>query len=177
MSAVFSGRTGALWRRVSNHNVFWRQKIFKFFCKRTNKIQCSTMQPLKTLKPFELTWPLRKQPSNSRMLLVRLQKKKLDSFVFQKPLWLDNRELKQRRFWAKHVNRKRAFFSSNKPWRYCICIAKWLNSCSDDLPKNLFKITAQECKVHFRLTCVAQKTSLLKLPILHPSAPVRVVAL
>ena len=34
------------------------------------------MQPLKTLKPFELAWPLRKQPSNLWMLLVRFQEKK-----------------------------------------------------------------------------------------------------
>ena len=32
-------RTGAPGRRVSNNNVFWKQKILKFFCKRTNKIQ------------------------------------------------------------------------------------------------------------------------------------------
>ena len=38
-----------------NHNVFWRQKILRFFCKRTNKIQGSTiMQQLKTLNPFTL---------------------------------------------------------------------------------------------------------------------------
>ena len=34
------------------------------------------MQSLKTLKPFEVTSPLRKQTSNLWMLLVRLQKKK-----------------------------------------------------------------------------------------------------
>ena len=38
-----------------------KQKIFKSFCKRANKIQDSTIQPLKTLKPFELIWPLREQ--------------------------------------------------------------------------------------------------------------------
>ena len=57
-----------------------------------------------------------------------------------------NRELKQRRFWATPVNRKWAFFSFNQPWRYRIYIAKCLNSYRDDLRKNLFKITAQECK-------------------------------
>ena len=30
---------------------------------------------------------------------------------------LDIRELKQRRFWATHVNRKWAFFSFSMPWR------------------------------------------------------------
>jgi len=34
------------------------------------------MQPLKTLKPFELAWRLRKKPSNLWMLLVRFQEKK-----------------------------------------------------------------------------------------------------
>ena len=57
-----------------------------------------------------------------------------------------NRELKQRRFWATHVNRKWAFFSFSKPLRYRICIAKCLNSYRDDLLKDLFKITTQVCK-------------------------------
>ena len=48
-------RTGALGRRLSNHNGFWEQKFLKFISKQTNDIQVSTMQPLKTLKPFELT--------------------------------------------------------------------------------------------------------------------------
>ena len=65
----------------------------------------------------------------------------------------ENREFNKRRFWATHVNRKWAFFSFNIPWRYQICIAKCLYSCRDDLPKNWFKVQ----KVHFRLTCVAQK--------------------
>ena len=48
-------RTGAL-GRVSNHNVLWEMKDSQvFFGKRTNEIQGSTMQPLKTIKPFELT--------------------------------------------------------------------------------------------------------------------------
>ena len=32
-------QTWALVRRLSNHNHFWKQKILKFFGKRTNKIQ------------------------------------------------------------------------------------------------------------------------------------------
>ena len=56
------------------------------------------------------------------------------------------RELKQRRFWATHVNRKWAFFSFSKTLRYRIYIAKCLNSYRDDLLKNLFKITAKVCK-------------------------------
>ena len=35
------------WKNLSNHNVFWKQKIFKFFffCKWTNNIQGLTMEP------------------------------------------------------------------------------------------------------------------------------------
>ena len=51
------------------------------------------------------------------------------------------REFKQ---WNR--NRKWAFFSFNIPWGYHICIAKCLYSYRDDLPKNLFKITAEEFK-------------------------------
>ena len=40
----------------------------------------------------------------------------------------DIRELRQRRFGATHVNRKWAFFSFNKPWRYHIFIPKCLYS-------------------------------------------------
>ena len=54
--------------------------------------------------------------------------------------------VKQRRFWAVHVNRKWAFLSFNTPWRYQICIAKYLYTYRDDLLKNLFKITAEEFK-------------------------------
>ena len=31
-------RIWALGRRLSNHNVFWKQMILKFFCKRTNNV-------------------------------------------------------------------------------------------------------------------------------------------
>ena len=39
------------------------KKILNFFCKRIYKLQGSTMQTLKTLKQFEPTWPIRKQPA------------------------------------------------------------------------------------------------------------------
>ena len=42
------------------------------------------MQPLKTLKPFKLTWPLRKQPSNPGMLLVHLPRKKVRNPLLKK---------------------------------------------------------------------------------------------
>ena len=41
------------------------------------------MQPLKTLKPFELTWPLGKQPSNI-MNVIGPFEKNLRIFCFQK---------------------------------------------------------------------------------------------
>ena len=61
--------------------------------------------------------------------------------------WRDtNRVFKQQRFWATHVKRKWAFFSFKIPWRYQICIAKFLCCYRDDLPqKKLLKITSQEC--------------------------------
>ena len=67
------------------------------------------------------------------------------------------RELKQRRFWATHVNRKWGFLPFYMPWRYQIFIAKFLFSFKDDLPESFNQATAQWCKVHFRLTSVAQK--------------------
>ena len=72
-------RNRALGRSLSNHNDFWKQKILIFFGKGTNKIQGSTNQPL---KPFDLTWPLRKQPSN---LLTYWSAclKSWESFVFR----------------------------------------------------------------------------------------------
>ena len=58
----------------------------------------------------------------------------------------DIRELKQRRFWATHVNRKWAFFSFNIPWRYQICIAKYLYSYWDELPENSEKLLLSNAK-------------------------------
>ena len=52
--------------------------------------QRSTMQPLKTLKLLELTWPLRKQPSDSWMLLARCEKKLKNILFSKKTSWLDN---------------------------------------------------------------------------------------
>ena len=50
-----------------------------------NKIQVFNYATIENLKPFELTGPLKKQPSNLGMLLVCLQKK-LRMFCFQKKL-------------------------------------------------------------------------------------------
>ena len=57
------------------------------------------------------------------------------------------------------------FFSLNLPWRYQICMAKCVYSYRDDLPKKLFKITAQEQKAHFWLTCVVEKRRCLNLKL------------
>ena len=46
-------------------------------------------------------------------------------------------ELKQRHFWATHVNRKLGLFHFKAPWRSQICISKCLNYYRDDLSKNL----------------------------------------
>ena len=76
------------------------------------------------------------------------------------------RELKQRRFWVTHVNRKGAVFSFNMPWRYQICMARCFYAYRDDLTKHLFKITAQECKKSTSVDMRRSKTSLLKLPFI-----------
>ena len=60
--------TGTLGRRLSNHNIFWKQKILKFLCKQTNKIKVFNYATVENLKPFELNWPLRKQPANLWMV-------------------------------------------------------------------------------------------------------------
>ena len=69
------------------------------------------------------------------------------------------RELKQRHLWLTHVKQKWGLFSYDKLWRQLICIGKSLYSYRDDFAKNLAKTATQEFlkKVHFRLTCVAQK--------------------
>ena len=54
------------------------------------------------------------------------------------------RELKQRRFLAAHVNRKRGIFHFKIPRRYKICITKFLYYYGDDLRENLGKTTAHE---------------------------------
>ena len=68
---------------IPTHNIFCKLTILKCFCKRTNKIQHSTVHWLKTIKLFELTWPLRKQPLNSWMLLFCLQKNLKTLFFFK----------------------------------------------------------------------------------------------
>ena len=64
-------------------------QVLFVFANGPNNIQGSTIQPLKTLKPFERTSPPRKESSNLWMLLFRLKKKNSES-CFRKTLWLDN---------------------------------------------------------------------------------------
>ena len=68
------------------------------------------------------------------------------------------KELKQRRFWVTHVNRKWGLFPFYTPGHYQISIAEFLFSYKDDLPEGFNQTTAHMLqKVHFRLTSVAQK--------------------
>ena len=68
------------------------------------------------------------------------------------------KRVKQRRFWAKKVNRRWGLLPYSMTWHYQICIGKCRYSCRDDLAENLGKITAPRAKkFHFRLSCVAQK--------------------
>ena len=45
-------QTGALGRRLSNHNHFWKQKILKFFGKQANKIQVFNYALVENFKTF-----------------------------------------------------------------------------------------------------------------------------
>ena len=77
--------------------------------------------------------------------------KKVNWVAYQKPFFKpppleDNRELKQRRFWATHVNRKWGLFPFYTPGHYQICIAEFLFSHKDDLPEGFNQTTAQRCK-------------------------------
>ena len=56
------------------------------------------------------------------------------------------RDLKRRRFWATHVNRKWGLLPFYMPGHYQICIAEFLFSYKDDLPKGFNQTTAQCCK-------------------------------
>ena len=54
-----------IWKKTVHSQSFWKQKILKFlFANGPIKFKFSTIQLLKTLKQFALTWPLGKQPSN-----------------------------------------------------------------------------------------------------------------
>ena len=66
-------------------------------------------------------------------------------------------DLRERSFWAKYVNWNGAFC-----FLICVDANKFVflgvfTFTKEDLPKHPGTTTAQECKNHFRLTCVAQK--------------------
>ena len=45
-------QTKLLGRRLPNHNVFWKQKIIKFFCKQTNNTQIFNYKTVENFKPI-----------------------------------------------------------------------------------------------------------------------------
>ena len=85
---IVTTRTGALGRRLSNHKVFWKQKILKFFCKQTNKIQGSTMP----VENYRTVWTCltSQEKALKFMNVIGPFAKNLRIFCFQKKLWLDN---------------------------------------------------------------------------------------
>ena len=74
----------------------------------------------------------------NKNLLVRQTKASFELAVI--------RELKRRRFWAMHVNRKWGLLPFYVPGFYQICISEFLFSYKDDLPKGFNQTTAQCCK-------------------------------
>ena len=74
----------------------------------------------------------------NKNLLVRQTKASFELAVI--------RELKRRRFWATHVNRKWGLLPFYMPGHYQICIAEFLFSYKDDLPKGFNQTTAQCCE-------------------------------
>ena len=88
------------------------------------------------------------------LLSVLTHKEKICLRIREKPLRengksllpIDVRRLRQRRFWATHVNRKWGLLPFYMPGHYQICIAEFLFSYKDDLPKGFNQTTAQCCK-------------------------------
>ena len=57
--------------------------------------------------------------------------------------WFDGvQKQKQRSFWTTHVKQKWGIFPFNIPWRYEMCLAMYLYSYWEKLPKTLGKIAA-----------------------------------
>ena len=73
----------------------------------------------------------------------------------------NNRELKERRFWATPVNRKWGLFHFKAPWRSQICISKCLNYYRDKLSQKMGKITVEKWKKTLPIDVRRWKTSLL----------------
>lgn len=80
---------GDTWQKIVQ-SIFSKNKRFSSCFQNREiefKVQLQPMQPLKTLKLFELSWPPRKQPLNLWLFLVHLQRT-LSIFCHQKTLWL-----------------------------------------------------------------------------------------
>ena len=86
---------------------------------------------------FSLLWTVR-----SRTIFKQKRTKPKSSHLDRTSLVI--REIKQRRFWATHVNRKRHLFHFKINWQYQICLSWSLSYYRDDLSKNLGKNTTQE---------------------------------
>ena len=87
-----------------------------------------------------------KQATTSHV--TRGQKRYVHACNRQHQVWLPaylfschNRELKQRRFWATHINRKWSIFPFNMPLTYKNRILQCLFSYGDNLLENVVKIT------------------------------------
>ena len=81
-----STRTGASGRRLSHHKGFFlKQKIPKFLCKRTNKIQGSTLQTGENIKTV-WTYLTSQEAALKFMHVIApfAKKKKLESLLFSK---------------------------------------------------------------------------------------------
>ena len=138
-SEEFQGFT--LISRLHNHSKYQKPCCVKHFDQRFIK-GCRFTNPIINNKSKNT----KKYPKFLEIEIMQNTKHPLVWYNYLSSNLHGNRELKHRRFWTTHVKRKWAFSSDNKPWRYRIYIAKCLNSYRDDLPKNLFKITAQECE-------------------------------
>ena len=115
---------------MSNHNVFWKQ-ILKFFSKETNKIQGSTIQPLKTGNC----------PQISECYLSVCQKKYCESFVFRKRYdW--TLFFKVSRFECPHCqwNAKATFL-----WLQALTIQDLLSGLSSSLTEIELTAVCKEC--------------------------------
>ena len=101
-TSIFSAdtQTGTIGRRLSNHNVFWKQKIVKFslffffFANRPTKfkVQLATVENSKTVLSCQPR-PLRKERSNVIGPFAKQKTKKKrgrENLLFSLTLWLAN---------------------------------------------------------------------------------------
>ena len=77
---------------------------------------------------------------------------------------VDNRELKQRRFWATYVNRKWGFLSFYMPWHYQIFLLTFFSLLKMISPRVLTKPLPNDAKSPLPVDVRRSKTLLHKLP-------------